>query len=76
MLTARTEPIRPHRQGWEVRHWALLLPVLVLAAGGCAQPGTGTPRAAAKAAASPATVTVGPADGGRTRRAGSRSRAW
>jgi len=38
----------------------------VLAAGGCAQQGSGTPQAAAKAAASPATVAVGPTDGGRT----------
>jgi hypothetical protein len=38
----------------------------MLAAGGCAQPGTDTPQAAAKAATSPATVTVGPTDGGRT----------
>jgi hypothetical protein len=45
------------------RLWALLLPVLAVALAGCAQPGTGSPRAAA---ASPATVTVGPADGGRT----------
>ena len=38
----------------------------MLAATGCAQQGTGTPQAAAKVATSPATVTVGPADGGRT----------
>ena len=66
MLTARTDQARPRRQGWEVRRWALLLPILVLAAGGCAQQGTGTPQAAAKVATSPATVTVGPTDGGRT----------
>ena len=66
MLTSRTEQARPRRQGWEVRRWALLLPILVLAAGGCAQQGTGTPQAAAKASPSPATVAVGPADGGRT----------
>ena len=45
----------------------MLLPVLVLVIGGCAQPGTGEPRAAAaKPSLSPTTVTVGPADGGRT----------
>ena len=66
MLTANTAQTRPRRQGWEVRRWALLLPILVLAATGCAQQGTGTPQAAAKVATSPATVTVGPADGGRT----------
>ena len=66
MLTARTGPARPRRQGWELRRWALLLPVLVLAATGCAPHGTGTPQAAAKVATSPATVTVGPTDGGRT----------
>jgi hypothetical protein len=65
MLT-RTEQARPRRQGCEVRRWALLLPVLVLAASGCAPQGTGTPQAAAKVATSPATVTVGPTDGGRT----------
>jgi hypothetical protein len=66
MLTSRTEQARPRRQGWEVRRWALLLPILVLAATGCAQQGTGTPQVAAKVATSPATVTVGPTDGGRT----------
>ena len=65
MLTSRTEQARPRRQGWEVR-WALLLPILVLVATGCAEQATGTPRAAAKVATSPATVTVGPTDGGRT----------
>ena len=67
MLTARTEQARPRRQGGKVQRWALLLPILVLAAAGCAQQGPGTPQAAvAKASPSPATVTVGPADGGRT----------
>ena len=66
MLTARTEQARPRWQGWEVRRWALLLPILVLAVGGCAPQGTGTPQAAAKVATSSATVTVGPTDGGRT----------
>jgi hypothetical protein len=66
MLTARTEHSRPHRQSGNARRWALLLPILVLAAGGCAQQSTGTPQAAAKPAASPATVTVEPTDGGRT----------
>ena len=66
MLTARTEQARPRRQGWEVRRWALLVPILVLAATGCAQQGGATPQAAAKVATSPATVTVGPTDGGRT----------
>jgi hypothetical protein len=58
MLTARTEHSRPHRQSGNARRWALLLPILVLAAGGCAQQSTGTPQAAAKPAASPATVPV------------------
>jgi hypothetical protein len=66
MLTARTGPARPRRHAWELRRWALLLPVLVLAASGCAQPDTGTPRAAITTATSPATVTVGPTDGART----------
>ena len=66
MPTSRTAQARPRRQGWEVRRWALLLPILVLAATGCAPQGTGTPQAAAKVATSPATVTVGPTDGGRT----------
>ena len=66
MPTARTEQARPPRQGGKVRRWALLLPILVLAAGGCARQGTGMPQAAAKVATSPAAVTVGPADGGRT----------
>jgi hypothetical protein len=66
MLTARTGPARPCRLGWELRRWALLLPVLVLAASGCAQQGTGTPQATAKAFPSRATVTVGPTGGGRT----------
>jgi hypothetical protein len=66
VLTARTEQSRPRWQGWELRRWSLLLPLLVLAASGCAQPGTDTPQAAAKAAMWPATVTVGPTDGGRT----------
>jgi hypothetical protein len=65
MLTARTEQARPRRQGWEVRRWTLLLPILVLAATGSVQQGTGTPQAA-KGATSLATVTVGPTDGGRT----------
>jgi hypothetical protein len=65
MLT-RTEQLWLRRQSRKVRRWALLLPILVLAASGCAQQGTGTPQAAAKVATSPATVTVGPTDGGRT----------
>jgi hypothetical protein len=67
MRTARTERARPRRPGREVRRWALLLPILVLAVTGCAQQGPGTPQATVtKASPSPATVTVGPADGGRT----------
>ena len=64
MLTARTEQAGPHQQGWELRRWSLLLPILVLAASGCAQQGSAMPQAAK--AAAPATVTVGPTDGGRT----------
>jgi hypothetical protein len=75
MLTARTEHPRLRRQrGREVGRWAVLLPVLVLAAGGCARQGTGMPQAAAKVATSPATVTVGPTDGGRTVDLGVRDR--
>jgi hypothetical protein len=66
MLTARTGQAKPRRQGGEVRRWARLVPILVLAATGCAPQGTGAPPVAAKAVASPATVTVGPTDGGRT----------
>ena len=66
MLTARTAPSRPRRHSRKGRRWGLLLPILALVASGCAQPGTGTPQAAAKATAAPATVTVGPTDGGRT----------
>jgi hypothetical protein len=66
MLTARTEHSRPRRQSGKGRRWALLLPIFALAAAGCAQQGTRTPQAAAKPAASPATVTLGPSDGGRT----------
>jgi hypothetical protein len=66
MLTARTEQLWLRPQGRKVRRWALLLPILGLAASGCAPQGTGTPQAAAKVATSPATVTVGPTDGGRT----------
>ena len=70
MLTARTEQSMPRRQSRRVRQWALLLPIFVLAAGGCAPQGTGTgtgtPQAAAMASSSPATVTIGPSDGGRT----------
>jgi hypothetical protein len=66
MLTARTAPSRPRRHSREGRRWALLLPIFALAAAGCAQQGTGTPPAAAKPAAAPATITVGPSDGGRT----------
>jgi hypothetical protein len=55
---------RPPSRG---RLWPLLLAILALAVGGCAQPGTGVSRAAAAATSTPpATVTVGPADGGRT----------
>jgi hypothetical protein len=53
--------------GGQGRLWPLLLPVLVLVVGGCAQPGTVEPRVvAAKPSLPPTTVTVGPADGGRT----------
>ena len=61
MLTSRTEQARPHRQGWEARRWALLLPILVLAATGCAPQGTGTPQAAAKVATFSARATAGAA---------------
>ena len=49
------------------RPWPFVLPVLVLVVSGCAQPGTGRSHTAASATSTPpATVTVGPGDGGRT----------
>ena len=48
------------------RPWAALLPALALVVAGCAQPDTGTAHSGpAAASSSPATVTVGPDDGGR-----------
>jgi hypothetical protein len=65
MVTSEAARPGPRWPGRE-RRWALLLPVLVLAVGGCAQPGTGASGAAASATSTPAaTVTVGPDDGGR-----------
>jgi len=65
MPTSRAARPGPRRPGRE-RRWPLLLPVLVLVVGGCAQPGTGASGAAASATSTPpATVRVGPEDGGR-----------
>jgi hypothetical protein len=50
------------RPGRAARQWLLAIVVLAVA-GGCAQPGT---QASNDAAAPPATVTVGPNDGGKT----------
>jgi hypothetical protein len=66
MPTSRAARPGPHRTGQEWL-WALLLAVLSLVVGGCAQPGTETTQGAASATSTPpATVTVGPDDGGRT----------
>jgi hypothetical protein len=60
-LPASLQPARNRRL------WPLLLAILVLAVTGCAQAGTGAGSGGAvPAARSPATVTVGPDDGGRT----------
>lgn len=57
-------PLQPERKQ---RLWPLLLAVLALAVTGCAQPGSGAGSAGTvPASGSPATVTVGPDDGGRT----------
>jgi hypothetical protein len=49
------------------RRWPLVLLLLVLVVSGCAQPGGGVSHAAGSATSTPpATVTVGPPDGGRT----------
>ena len=49
------------------RPWPMLLAALALAVTGCAQAGIGSgPSGAATPSSSPATVTVGPEDGGRT----------
>ena len=53
------------RRGRAARRW--LLPIVVLAvAGGCAQPGTQALGETAATPAEPATITVGPNDGGKT----------
>ena len=66
MLASRAGPPGPRPPG-QGRLWPLLLLVLVLVVGGCAQPGTsGSHAAESDASTPPATVTVGPADGGRT----------
>ena len=57
-------PLQPERKR---RLWPLFLAILALAVTGCAQAGTGTGSAGTvPASRSPATVTVGPDDGGRT----------
>jgi hypothetical protein len=57
-------PLQPERKR---RLWPLLLAVLALAGTGCAQAGTGAGSAArVPASRSPATMTVGPDDGGTT----------
>jgi hypothetical protein len=67
MLTSRRGLPASLRQDQKRRSWPLLLPVLALAVGGCAQPGTGTAHSGpATSSMSSATVTVGPDDGGRT----------
>jgi hypothetical protein len=67
MHFTRPGPAGSLRQDRRRRSWAALLPALALLVAGCAQPGTGTgPSTAATSPMSPATVTVGPDDGGRT----------
>jgi hypothetical protein len=67
MLSTWLGPVGSLRQDRRRRSWAVLLPGLALLVAGCAQPGTGTgPSSAATSSSSPATVTVGPDDGGRT----------
>ena len=67
MLSERLGPVGSLRQDRSRRSWAALLPALALLVAGCAQPGTGTGLStAATSSMSPATVTVGPDDGGRT----------
>ena len=67
MHSTRPGPTGPLRRGRGRRPWAALLPALALVVGGCAEPGTGTPRSGpATASSSPTTVTVSPDDGGRT----------
>lgn len=57
-------PLQPERKR---RLWPLLLAILALGVTGCAQAGTGADSAGTvPASRSPATVTVGPDDGGRT----------
>jgi hypothetical protein len=62
MPTPRLGPVGTQRHRRAASRW--LLPILVLmVVGGCAQPGTPAP---GEAAATPATVTVGPGDSGKT----------
>ena len=67
MLTSRLGLPASLRQDQKRRVWPLLVAVLALAVTGCAQPGTGMARSdAATTSTPPATVMVGPDDGGRT----------
>jgi hypothetical protein len=67
MRSARLGLPAPPRPERKQRLWLLLLAILALQVTGCAQAGTGTGSAGTvPASRSPATVTVGPDDGGRT----------
>jgi len=67
MLTSRRGLPASLRQDQKRRVWPLLVAVLALAVTGCEQPGTGMGRSdAATTSTPPATVMVGPDDGGRT----------
>jgi hypothetical protein len=65
MPTPRPGQPGTQRRGRAARRW--LLPIVVLAmAGGCARPGTQALGETAATPAAPATITVGPNDGGKT----------
>jgi hypothetical protein len=66
MATRPPGQVATRRHGHTARRWLLAVAVLAVAAG-CAQPGTQAVDAGGDAtAAAPATITVGPADGGNT----------
>jgi hypothetical protein len=66
MATPPPGKVGAKRHGHAARRWLLPLAVLAVAAS-CAQPGTqGLGASEAATSAAPATVTVGPADGGKT----------
>jgi len=66
MPTLRPGQAGTQRRGRAARRWWLLPIVMLAVAGGCAQPGTQALGETAAIPAQPATVTVGPNDGGKT----------